>query len=175
VTLEARRMPLLLLWLLLLLLLLLLVSLGVITPRWWWWWRDLRTNAPLRAVGLGAGLLDPTSSPLALLGGSETSDPSARRSLRHLSSSDPQSYLGQGHRRRYRLQPLCPSPRDWGPRREWRCEPHRRAGDLQPAHRRSGSHGGGPGRRSGEPPCRSRRGSAAWPRSPSSGLGHRRA
>jgi hypothetical protein len=61
---------LLLLWLLLLLLLrLLLVFLGVITPRWWWWRRDRRTDAPLRAVVLGAGLFGPTSSPLALLAG----------------------------------------------------------------------------------------------------------
>jgi hypothetical protein len=50
---------------------------------------------PLCALGLGAGLLDPTSCPLTLLGGSETrggsetSDPSARRSRRRLSSSDP--------------------------------------------------------------------------------------
>jgi hypothetical protein len=84
VTLEARRSP-----LLLLLLLLLLVPLGVITPRWWWWRRDRRTDAPLRAMGLGASLLGPTYSPLALLGGSKTSDPSARRSLCRLSSSDP--------------------------------------------------------------------------------------
>jgi hypothetical protein len=58
-------------------------------PRWWWWRRDRRTGAPLRAVGLGAGLLGPTRSPLTLLGGSETSYPSARRSLCRLSSSDP--------------------------------------------------------------------------------------
>jgi hypothetical protein len=89
VTLEARRPPLLLLLLRPLLLLLLLVPLGVITPRWRWWWRVRRTDAPLRAVGPGAGLLGPACSPLALLGGSETSDPSAPRSLRHLSSSDP--------------------------------------------------------------------------------------
>jgi hypothetical protein len=79
VTLEARS-PLLLL----LLLLLLLVPLGEITPRWrwrqrdrrwwwrrdrwWWWWRDRRTDAPLRAMGLGAHLLDPPCGPLALLG-----------------------------------------------------------------------------------------------------------
>jgi hypothetical protein len=72
VTLEARRWPLLLLLLLrllLLLLLLLLLSLGVMTPRWWWWRWDRRTDTPLRAVGLGAGLLGPTCSPLALLGG----------------------------------------------------------------------------------------------------------
>jgi hypothetical protein len=43
----------------------------------------------LCALGLGAGFLGPTSSPLTLLGGSETSDPSARRSLRRLSSSEP--------------------------------------------------------------------------------------
>jgi hypothetical protein len=63
--------------LLLPLLLLLLVPLGDITPRWWWWlwWRQTRwwwwrrTDTPLRAVGLGAGLLGPTSSPLTLLGG----------------------------------------------------------------------------------------------------------
>jgi hypothetical protein len=82
-TLEAGR-PLLLL---LLSLLLLLVPLGEITPRWWWrrrtqrwwwlWWRRTRwwwwrrTDAPLHALGLGAGLLDPTSSPLTLLGGSK--------------------------------------------------------------------------------------------------------
>jgi hypothetical protein len=59
------------------LLLLLLVPLGEITPGWWWrrrdrwwwwlWWR--RTDVPLRALGLGAGLLGPTSSSLTLLGG----------------------------------------------------------------------------------------------------------
>jgi hypothetical protein len=95
VTLEARRSPLLLLLLLQLLLLLLLVSLRVLTPRWWWWRRDRRTDAPLRAVRLGVGLLDPTSSPLVLLGGSEMSDPSARRSLRCL-SSDPPELPGAG-------------------------------------------------------------------------------
>jgi hypothetical protein len=58
-------------------------------PRWWWWWRDRRTDVPLCGVGLGASLLGPTYSPLMLLWGSETSDPSARRSLRRLSSSDP--------------------------------------------------------------------------------------
>jgi hypothetical protein len=54
---------------------LLVVFLGVITPRWWWWRRDRRTDAPLRAVGLGAGLLGPTSSPLALLGGLQNERP----------------------------------------------------------------------------------------------------
>jgi hypothetical protein len=73
---------------LLLLWLLLLVLLGEITPRqwwwrrdrrWWWqWWRRIRwwwwpwTDAPQRALGLGASLLGPTSGPLTLLGGSET-------------------------------------------------------------------------------------------------------
>jgi hypothetical protein len=101
VTLEARRSPLLLLLLLrllLLLVLLLLVSLGVITPRWWWLWWDRRTDAPLRVVGLEAGLLGPTCSPLALLGGSKMNDPSARRSLHRLSFSDPRSYLVRRHR-----------------------------------------------------------------------------
>jgi hypothetical protein len=69
VTLEAGRSLLLLLLRLLLLLLLLLVPLGVITPRCWWWRRHRRVDVPLRAVGLGAGLLSPTSSPLMLLGG----------------------------------------------------------------------------------------------------------
>jgi hypothetical protein len=85
-------------------LLLLLVPLGEVTPRWWWrrrtrrwwwlWWRRTRwwwwkrTNAPLRALGLGAGLLSPTSSPLTLLGGSKTNDPSAWRNRSRLSSSD---------------------------------------------------------------------------------------
>jgi hypothetical protein len=93
-----------------LLLLLLLVPLGEIIPRWWWrrqdqwrrwlWWRRTRwwwwrrTDAPLRALGLGAGFLGPTSSPLTLLGGSEMNDPSARRSLRRLSSSEPSELPG---------------------------------------------------------------------------------
>jgi hypothetical protein len=80
-TLEVGR-PLLLQ---LLLLLLVVVPLGEITPRWWWRWRDRwwwwlrwrrtrwwwwwRTDAPLRTLGLGASLLNPTSSPLTLLGG----------------------------------------------------------------------------------------------------------
>jgi hypothetical protein len=50
-------------------------ALGVITPRWWWWWRDRRTDAPLRVVGLGDGLLSPTCSPLALLGGLQNERP----------------------------------------------------------------------------------------------------
>jgi hypothetical protein len=107
-TLEVGR-PLLLLLLrllLLLLLLLLVVPLGEITLRWWWWRRDRwwwwwwwwrrtrwwwwqRTDAPLRALGLGAGLLGPANSPLTLLGGSETNNPSMRRSRCRLSSSDP--------------------------------------------------------------------------------------
>jgi hypothetical protein len=41
-----------------------------------WWRRHRRTSVPLRAMGLGAGLLGPASSSLALLEGSETSDPS---------------------------------------------------------------------------------------------------
>ena len=51
------------------LLLLLLLPLGVITARGWWWRRGRRTNVPLCTMGLGAGLLGPTSSPLALLEG----------------------------------------------------------------------------------------------------------
>jgi hypothetical protein len=49
---------------------------------------------PLHALGLGAGLLDPASCPLMLLGGSEsrggsmTKDTSARRSRCRLSPSD---------------------------------------------------------------------------------------
>jgi hypothetical protein len=78
----------------LLLLLQLLVLPGVITPGWWWWQRNRRTHAPLRVAGLGAGLLGPTCSPLVFLGVSETSDPSARCSLRCLSSSDPPELPG---------------------------------------------------------------------------------
>jgi hypothetical protein len=91
----ARRLPLPLpLLLLLRLLLLLLVPLGVIMPRWRWWRRDRRTDTSLRAMGPGAGLLGSACSPLALLGGSETSDPSARCSLRRLSFSDPSESPG---------------------------------------------------------------------------------
>jgi hypothetical protein len=43
---------------------------------------------PLCALGLGASLLGPNSSPLTLLGGSEINDPSALRSRCRLSSSD---------------------------------------------------------------------------------------
>jgi hypothetical protein len=101
VTLEARRSPLLLLlphwlWLLLLLrslllplllllLLLVLVLLGVITLGWWWWRRDRGTDAPLRVVGLGAGLLGPICSLLALLGG--------LRNERPISATQPASPL----------------------------------------------------------------------------------
>jgi hypothetical protein len=110
---------LLLLLLLLLVLLLLLLPLGKITPtycwwrrarRWWWWlwwWRTRwlwwqRTDAPLHALGLGAGLLGPTGGPLTLLGavllglngGSETNDPSACRNRCRLSSSDTSAPLG---------------------------------------------------------------------------------
>jgi hypothetical protein len=154
------------------LLLLLLVPLGVISPRWWWWRRDRRTDAPLRAVGLGAGLFSPTCSPLTLMGGLQNERPiSAMQPSSPLVLRPPRSYLG----RRHSLQPLCLCPRGWGPRRGWRWELHRWARDLQPMHRRSGSREGCPGRRSSEPPRRCRRGSAAWPRSPSSGLVHRRA
>jgi hypothetical protein len=61
--------------LLLLLMLLLLVLLGVITPGWWWWRRDRETDAPLRVVGLGAGLLGPICSLLALLDGLQNERP----------------------------------------------------------------------------------------------------
>jgi hypothetical protein len=163
VTIEARRSP--------LLLLLLLVLLGVITPGWLWWRRDRRTDAPLRVVGLGAGLLGPTCSPLALLG--------ELRNERPVSATQPASPLllrpSELPGWRHCLEPLCPCPRGWGPWWNLRWEPHRRAGDPQPVHQRSGSHGGGLGLRSDEPPRRCRRGSATWPRSPSSGLGHHKA
>jgi hypothetical protein len=41
---------------------------GAITTRWWWWRQDRRTDASRRAVALGAHLLGPACSPLALLG-----------------------------------------------------------------------------------------------------------
>jgi hypothetical protein len=72
---------------------------------------------PLRALGLGAGLLGSTSCPLTLLGGSEsrggskTSNPSVRRSRRRLSSSNPRCHLGW----RNCLQNPSPYPKGWGP------------------------------------------------------------
>jgi hypothetical protein len=48
----------------------------------------------MRVVGLGAGLLGPICSLLVLLGGFETSDPSVRRNLCRLSSSDPPELPG---------------------------------------------------------------------------------
>jgi hypothetical protein len=171
---------------LLLLSLLLLVPLGEVTPRWWWqrrtqhwwwlwwrwtrWWWWWRTNAPLRALGLGAGLLGPTSSPLTLLGGFETNDPSTRRSRRRLSSSDTLVPPGAEE------LPTAPLPLSKGRGPRWgRWEPRRQTGGLQSAHRRSEFRGGGPSRRSGEPSRRSRRRSAAWPGLSSSNLGHRKA
>ena len=84
----------LLLPLLLLLLVLVLVLLGVIIPGWWWWRRDQGTDAPLRVVGLGAGLSVPSAAFWRFCAGSEMSDPSARRNLRRLSSSDPPELPG---------------------------------------------------------------------------------
>jgi hypothetical protein len=125
-TLEAGR---------LLLLLLVLVPLGEIIPkccwrrwarRWWWlwrrrtrrfWWR--RTNAPLRALGLGAGLLGPASSPLALLGagllgpnGGGLKLTIRRRGVAGVSSPPltPRRRVGW----RSYLQPLCLCPRGEG-------------------------------------------------------------
>jgi hypothetical protein len=107
---------LLLLLLVLLWLLLLLVPLGEITPRWWWRWQDRwwwwlrwwrRTDAPLRALGLGTGLLGPTNSPLTLLGGPQRM--TRRRGAIDVASlpPTPRCHLG----RRNRLQSLCPYPR----------------------------------------------------------------
>jgi hypothetical protein len=147
------------------------VPLGVVTPRGWRWWWHQRTDVPLRALSLGASLLGTTSSSLAFLGGSETSDPSARRGLRYLSFSDPPELPGaeallaaplplskelgaaagpaQGARPAG-WGPPAGTPRIWIPRR-------------------------GPNRRSDEPPHRYRRGSAAWPGPPFAALDHHRA
>jgi hypothetical protein len=144
---------------------------GVITPRWWWWRWDRRTDAPLCAMGLGAGLLGPTCSPLALLGGFDISDPSARRSLCHLSSSEPPELPGT----EAPLVAPLPLSKGLGATAGLALGAAPAGWDLQLVHRRSESRGGGPGLRSGEPPRRCRQGSAAWPRSPSSGLGRRRA
>jgi hypothetical protein len=108
--------------LLLLLLLLLLVPLGEITPRWWWWRRDRwrwwwwwrrarwwwwrRTNAPLRALGLGTGLLGPTSSPLTLLGGPKQA--TRQRDAAGVASLPPTPRYHLG--RRICLQVPCPCP-----------------------------------------------------------------
>jgi hypothetical protein len=151
----------------------------------WLWWR--RTGAPLRALGLGARLLGPASGPLTLLGagflgpneggGSETNDPSVRCSRRLLSSSNISMLPGAEEQ----LAVPLPLSKGWGPRRGheklWRGHwgPRWQFGGLQPAHQRSRSRDGGPCRRSGEPRRRTRRGSAAWPNSPTSTLHRRRA
>jgi hypothetical protein len=126
VTLEAWRSSLLLLWLLLLLLLLLLVSLGVITPRWSWWRRDRRTDAPLCAMGLGAGLL---GLPAVLC----RFEGAPKRATRQLNAAyvaspppTPRSYLGRRHRfaaplplskglRAMARLALRATPAGWGP------------------------------------------------------------
>jgi hypothetical protein len=165
--------------LLLLLLLLLLVPLGEITPRWWWWrrtrwwwWRrDRRTDVPLLALGPGAGLLGPTTSPLKLLGGPKQA--TCWRDAAGVTSLPPTPRCHLGRRRC--LQPLCPCPRGWGPRQDRHKGPYWWARDPQPVHQGSGSHGGGPDRRSDEPSRRCRRGSAAWPGPPFAALDHHRA
>jgi hypothetical protein len=128
---------------------------GVITPEWWWWRRDRGNDAPLRVVGLGAGLLGLTCSPLALLGAPKQATRQRDAACVAYPPPTPRSCLGQRHC----LQPLCPCPRGWGPWHDWRWEPHRRAGDPQPRHQRSGSRGRGPDRWSGEPPRHCHRGS----------------
>jgi hypothetical protein len=187
----------------LLLLLLLVVPLGEIIPRccwrrrarrWrWLWWRRTRwlwwrrTGVPLCALGLGAGLLGPASSPLTLLGagllGPNEGGGGPKRTIHRRGAADvsfppptPRRRLGW----RSCLQPLCPCPRVRGPRwglgKLWRGRwgPRQQSRGLQPVHRRFGSHDWGPDRRSGEPRRRARRESAAWPKSPSSTLRHRK-
>jgi hypothetical protein len=115
------------------------------------WWR--RTSASARprpgsrsprphqqsSTLLGTGLLGPN-------GGSETNDPSARRSRRLLSSSDISATPG----RRSCLQPLCPCPRGGAPRRRrgklWprRWGSRQQSGGLQPTHWISGYRDGVP-------------------------------
>jgi hypothetical protein len=143
-------------------------------------------DAPLCALGLGASLLGLASSPLTLLGarllgpnrgGFEMNDPSVRRSRRRLSSSNTPAPP--------RVEELLAAPlplsKGQGATAEaWealagRWGPRRQTGGLRPARRRFGSCGGDLSRQSGEPPRRSRRGSAAWPKSPSSTLRRRRA
>jgi hypothetical protein len=132
---------------------------------------------PLRALGLGAGLLGPTSSPLTLLG-ADLLGPNGGgggvRNKRFVGATQPASPLFPRHpsatcggraacspfaliqgagaaaeAREALAGALGAAPADWGPP----------AGASE-----SGSHGGGPGRRSSEPPRRSRCGSAAWPK-----------
>jgi hypothetical protein len=144
-TLEAGR-P------LLLLLVLLLVPLGEIIPRWWWWWWRRRrwarwwwwrrTDAPLLALGLGVGLLGPTSSPLTLLGGLKRVTHQCDAAGVVSPPSTPRSYLGQGYRWRRCLQPLYPCPRGGG---------------------HGGGHGGGAGSHGGGDGCHTGRlGASSW-------------
>jgi hypothetical protein len=166
--------------------LLLLVPLGEVTPRWWWqrrtqrwwwlwwrwtrWWWWWRTDAPLCALGLGASLLGPTSSPLTLLGGSKQM--TRRHGAADIASLAPTPWCHLGQRNY--LQPFCPCPRGGG--RGGGAGSH--AGRLGASSRRirdPNSVVGGPIHRSSEPSRRSRRRSAAWPGSSSSNLGHRKA
>jgi hypothetical protein len=168
------------------------VPLGEITPRWrrwrqdrrwwwqrwrrirWWWWR--RADAPLRALGLGVNLLGPASGPLTLLGGVRIKG--RVRDKRPISTTQPASPLflrppGATRGGGATCSPYALVQGSGAGGELW--SPHQRAGGLQPARRRSGSHDGGPGRRSGKTPRRSRQGLAARPGSPSSILGRRRA
>jgi hypothetical protein len=133
---------------LLLLLLLVVVPLGEITPRRRWW-RGTdgggggATGGLARLCALWAWELAYSVLPAVLWhfwGGSETSDSSARCKQRRLSSSNPSVPPGA----EALLAVPLPLSKGLGPQRgHW--EPHRRARDLQPVHRRSRSRGGGPG------------------------------
>jgi hypothetical protein len=132
-------------------------------------------------VGLGARLLGPACGPLALLG--------RLRNERSVSVTQPTSSLL-----------LRPPGATWGRGigGSTACSPFTLVQGARGHDGGAGSHAGalgamlagwgppagtseiriprwGPGRRSGEPPCRSHRGLAAWPRSSSSTLGCRRA
>jgi hypothetical protein len=131
---------------------------------------------PLRALGLGAGLLGSASCRLTLWGGSESrggsvmKDSLARCSRCRLSPPDLPVAPGEEE------PPAAPLPlsEELGARGElW--NPHRWAGNLRPVHREYGSPGGGPGRRFGGSPRRSHRGSTIRPAPPTAALDHRRA
>jgi hypothetical protein len=139
---------------------------------WWWRWRWHRgTGAPLPAVGLRAGLLGPTSSPLALLGGPKQA--THRRDTADVTSLPPTPPVPP--RAEELLAGPLPLSMEQGATAGPALEAPQAGWGPQPVHQGSGSRRGALDRRSDELPHRSHQRSAAWPASPFAALDHHRA
>jgi hypothetical protein len=117
---------------------------GEITPKWWWWRRDRwwwrwrrdqwwwwrQTDASLRAVGLGARLLDPASGPLALLGRLRNEQPISATQPASPLLLRPSELPGVGAPVEVPLAAPLPLSKGLGATAGVALRAHRRAGDL---------------------------------------------